>query len=131
MCADALNAMDGLRSSRRSPAEQDSALICKSRRLTTSKTAAKARDMSALPERDSLLYTARIHKHFRLRCGRSAVLTMDEWLCIQEWREAELPVECVLAGIDQAFEQNAIEISSLLHCVWTVQQVAIDRGLSQ
>jgi hypothetical protein len=130
MFARAPSVMDGSYSSQRWPARRDSTSSFTSRRLTNSRNAVKAHEMSAPPESDSL-YTARIHKHFRLRCGKSAVLTIDDWKCIQQWREAGLPLECVIVGIDRAFEQNAAPVTSLLHCVWSVREVCVEMHLSQ
>ncbi len=50
-------------------------------------------------------------------------MTIDDWSCIQLWREMGIPEQCVLRGIDRAFEKNTGDVTSLLHCAWAVKEV--------
>jgi hypothetical protein len=72
---------------------------------------------------ESQNYTALIHKYFLERCRKQAVLTIDDWSCIQSWRERGIPAACVFKGIDRAFAKTAAEVTSLLHCAWAVKEV--------
>ena len=71
-------------------------------------------------------YTAEIHRYFLSRCGKTAVLTIADWSCIQQWREIGIPAECVFKGIDRAFERNAGAVTSLIHCTWAIKEVCRD-----
>ena len=80
--------------------------------------------MTNLNEGAALMFTAQIHKHFRARCRKPLVLTIDDWSCIQRWQEQRIPLDSVLRGIDRAFTCNTGEVTSLLHCRWAVEEVA-------
>jgi hypothetical protein len=73
---------------------------------------------------EALLYAIHISNYFQAKCGRQLSLTLDEWSCIQHWREQGLDVECVLRGIDLAFSMGADQVLSLLHCTAAVQEVS-------
>ena len=73
---------------------------------------------------DGLLYAIHISNYFQAKCGRHLSLTLDEWSCIQQWREQGLDVECVIRGIDLAFSMGAGQVLSLLHCASAVREVS-------
>ncbi len=73
--------------------------------------------MSAAPARhasfpDSLAvnyfnYFTEIEQHFQRKRGALVYLSPVDWALIESWRAAEIPLEAVLAGMDQAFEKFA------------------------
>lgn len=73
---------------------------------------------------EGLLYAIGVFEYFRARCGKSSCFTVDEWTCIQQWREAGLPLDRVLKGIDLAFSVNRGEVGSLLQCANAVREVS-------
>jgi hypothetical protein len=70
-----------------------------------------------------LLYSIQVHQHFRARYGKGTTLTMEEWSCIQQWRERGIQLECVFRGIDLAFSVNVGKVSSVLDCANAVREV--------
>lgn len=73
---------------------------------------------------EALLYAIQISDYFQAKCGSRASLTLDEWSCIQRWREEGLGIECVLRGIDIAFSIGAGKVLSILHCTTAVKEAA-------
>jgi hypothetical protein len=79
--------------------------------------------MENSPSKEARLYTSQIHKYFSGRSGRVPVLSIDDWMCIRQWREDGIPLEYVFNGIDRAFSTNAPAVTSLRHCAPAVQEV--------
>ncbi len=84
-----------------------------------------------LPARDAVEnyfnYFTEIEEHFQRRRGSILLLSTLDWALIDTWREAGIPVEAVLRGIDSAFDRyesqkhrNARRINGL---AWCAQEV--------
>ena len=73
---------------------------------------------------EALRYAVQISNYFQIRKGERASLTLDEWSCVQRWREQGLNIECVFRGIDLAFSTGAGDVVSLLHCAKAVRQAS-------
>lgn len=50
-------------------------------------------------------YFTEIEEHFQRRRGSILLLSTLDWALIETWREAGLPLEAVLRGIDDAFDK--------------------------
>ena len=50
-------------------------------------------------------YFTEIEEHFQRRRGSLLLLSTLDWALIETWREAGIPLEVVLRGIDQAFDK--------------------------
>jgi hypothetical protein len=50
-------------------------------------------------------YFTEIEEHFQRRRGSLLMLSTLDWALIETWREAEIPLEAVLRGIDSAFDK--------------------------
>jgi hypothetical protein len=50
-------------------------------------------------------YFTEIEEHFQRRRGSLLLLSTLEWALIETWREAGIPLEVVLRGIDDAFDK--------------------------
>ena len=51
-------------------------------------------------------YFTEIEERFQRRRGSLLMLSTLDWALIETWREADLPVEVVLRGIDDAFDKH-------------------------
>ena len=51
-------------------------------------------------------YFTEIEEHFQRRRGSILLLSTVDWALIEIWREAGIPLEVVLRGIDQAFDKH-------------------------
>ncbi len=52
-------------------------------------------------------YFTEIEEHFQRRRGSLLLLSTLDWALIETWREAGIPLEVVLRGIDDAFDKYA------------------------
>src|ERR1700758_3579754 len=50
-------------------------------------------------------YFTEIEEHFQRRRGSILLLSTLDWALIETWREAGIPLEAVLRGIDEAFDR--------------------------
>jgi hypothetical protein len=50
-------------------------------------------------------YFTEIEEHFQRRRGSLTLLSTLDWALIETWREAGIPLEAVLQGIDEAFDK--------------------------
>src|ERR1700761_9738151 len=50
-------------------------------------------------------YFTEIEEHFQRRRGSLLLLSTLDWALIEMWREAGVPLEAVLQGIDDAFDK--------------------------
>jgi hypothetical protein len=50
-------------------------------------------------------YFTEIEEHFQRRRGSLLLLSTLDWALIETWREAGIPIEVVLRGIDEAFDK--------------------------
>jgi len=52
-------------------------------------------------------YFSEIEDHFRQRRGTTLMLSTIDWVLMDLWKEAGIPLEAVLRGIDLTFERHA------------------------
>jgi hypothetical protein len=52
-------------------------------------------------------YYTEIEEHFQRRRGSLLMLSTLDWALIETWREAGIPLEAVVRGIDDAFDKRA------------------------
>ena len=75
-------------------------------------------------------YFTEIEEHFQRRRGSLLLLSTLDWALIETWREAGIPLEVVLRGIDEAFDKHDARQRSSTRRVrqinglaWTAQAV--------
>ena len=66
-------------------------------------------------------YFTEIEEHFQRRRGGMLLLSTLDWALIETWKDAGIPLEAVLRGIDGAFERyekrpTARKVNSLAYC---------------
>lgn len=78
-------------------------------------------------------YFTEIEEHFQRRRGSILLLSTLDWALIDTWREAGIPLEAVLRGIDTAFERyesrrhrTARRVNGLAWCAQEVLTAAED-----
>src|SRR5947208_10347907 len=75
-------------------------------------------------------YFTEIEEHFQRRRGTALLLSTLDWVLIETWKDAGIPLEAVLRGIDVAFEkferrpQTFRKVNSLAYCAQAVMQEA-------
>jgi hypothetical protein len=80
-------------------------------------------------------YFTEIEEHFQRRRGALLLLSTLDWALIETWREAGIPLEVVLRGIDDAFDKYAArqqktpnrrlrQVNGLAWCVQPVMEAA-------
>ena len=75
-------------------------------------------------------YFTEIEEHFQRRRGSILLLTTLDWALIETWKDAGVPLEAVLRGIDTAFEkfekrpQAFRKVNSLAYCAQAVLEQA-------
>jgi hypothetical protein len=71
-------------------------------------------------------YFTEIEEHFQRRRGTALLLSTLDWALIETWKDAGIPLEAVLRGIDAAFEKfdnrprTARKVNSLAYCAQAV-----------
>ncbi len=55
-------------------------------------------------------YFTEIEEHFQQRRGSLLMLSTLDWALIETWREAGVPLEAVLRGIDSAFDKHDAKV---------------------
>ena len=71
-------------------------------------------------------YFTEIEEHFQRRRGSGLLLSTLDWALIETWKDAGVPLEAVLRGIDAAFDKydqrpsRAQKINSLVYCAQAV-----------
>src|SRR3989442_13939726 len=71
-------------------------------------------------------YFTEIEEHFQRRRGGSLLLSTLDWALIETWKDAGIPMEAVLRGIDAAFDQyeqrpsKTRKVNSLAYCAQEV-----------
>ena len=71
-------------------------------------------------------YFTEIEEHFQRRRGGTLLLSTLDWALIETWKDAGVPLEAVLHGIDAAFERfekrpsNVRKVNSLAYCAHEV-----------
>jgi hypothetical protein len=74
-------------------------------------------------------YFTEIEEHFQRRRGRIQLSPLD-WALIETWKDAGIPLEAVLRGIDAAFDKyelrpsKAQKVNSLAYCAQAVLMAA-------
>jgi hypothetical protein len=77
-------------------------------------------------------YFTEIEEHFQRRRGTGLLLSTLDWALIETWKDAEIPVEAVLRGIDSAFDRyeqrpsKTRKVNSLAYCAQEVLAAAED-----
>src|SRR5438270_6226865 len=66
-------------------------------------------------------YFTEIEEHFQRRRGGILLLSTLDWALIETWKDAGIPLEAVLRGIDAAFERydkrpTQRKVNSLAYC---------------
>jgi hypothetical protein len=77
-------------------------------------------------------YFTEIEEQFQRRRGGSLLLSTLDWALIETWKDAGIPLEAVLRGIDSAFEKyekrpsRSQKVNSLAYCAQAVLTAAED-----
>jgi adenine-specific DNA methylase len=77
-------------------------------------------------------YFTEIEEHFQRRRGRILLLSTLDWALIETWKNAGVPLEAVLRGIDDAFDKYDLspsksrKVNSLAYCSQAVLAAAED-----
>jgi hypothetical protein len=79
-------------------------------------------------------YFTEIEECFQRARGSTTLLSTLDWALIESWKEADIPLEAVLAGIERAFEkydkrpQRFRKVNSLAYCSQAVLRAAEEAG---
>lgn len=77
-------------------------------------------------------YFTEIEEHFQRRRGGALLLSTLDWALIETWKDAGIPLEAVLRGIDAAFDRydqrpsKSKKVNSLAYCSQEVLTAAED-----
>jgi len=77
-------------------------------------------------------YFTEIEEHYQRRRGTGLLLSTLDWALIETWKQADIPLEAVLRGIDTAFDSyerrpsKTKKINSLAYCSQAVLAAAED-----
>src|ERR1700747_2666096 len=77
-------------------------------------------------------YFTEIEERFLQRRGGGLLLSSLDWALIETWKDAGIPLQAVLRGIDEAFDRYAQrpskskKVNSLAYCSQTVLTAAED-----
>lgn len=77
-------------------------------------------------------YYTEIEEHFQKRRGTGLLLSTLDWALIETWKDAGVPLEAVLRGIDSAFDKydqrpsKTRKVNSLAYCSQEVLAAAED-----
>jgi len=75
-------------------------------------------------------YFTEIEEHFQRRRGSILLLSTLDWALIEVWKDAGIPLEAVLRGIDEAFDRHdqrpskTRKVNSLAYCAQAVLSAA-------
>jgi hypothetical protein len=75
-------------------------------------------------------YFTEIEEHFQRRRGSILLLSTLDWALIETWKDAGVPLEAVLRGIDEAFDRYDMrpsktrKVNSLAYCAQAVLTAA-------
>jgi hypothetical protein len=74
-------------------------------------------------------YFTEIEEHFQRRRGSGLLLSTLDWALIETWKDAGIPLEAVLRGIDDAFDSRerhprTKKVNSLAYCAQAVLSAA-------
>ena len=79
-------------------------------------------------------YFTEIEEYFWKKRGTAMMISTLDWALIDAWKQAQIPIEAVLRGIDQTFEKyekrrrRLRKINSLAYCHQAVLTAAEDAG---
>jgi hypothetical protein len=81
-------------------------------------------------------YFTEIEEHFWRKRGTAILLTTLDWALIDSWKQADIPLEAILRGIDRAFDKSeqrksrTRRVNSLAYCHQAVLEAAgeMERG---
>jgi len=87
-----------------------------------------------IPVRNYFNYFTEIEERFQQRRGSILLLSTLDWALIETWREAGIPLEAVLRGIDAAFDKyeqrqkrgRMRRINGLAWCAQAVMEAAVE-----
>ncbi|HZR32933.1 MAG TPA: hypothetical protein VFA76_13895 [Terriglobales bacterium] len=77
-------------------------------------------------------YFTEIEEHFCRRRGTTLLLSTLDWALIETWKDAGIPLEAVLRGVDESFDKyerrpfRTRKINSLAYCAQEVLSAAED-----
>ena len=77
-------------------------------------------------------YFTEIEEHYQRRRGTTLLLSTLDWALIETWKDAGIPLEAVLRGIDDAFDKydqrrsKSKKVNSLAYCSQAVLAAAED-----
>src|ERR1700752_4012739 len=77
-------------------------------------------------------YFTEIEEHFQRRRGGILLLSTLDWALIETWKDAGIPLEAALRGIDTAFDRydqrpsRSKKVNSLAYCAQEVLNAAED-----
>src|SRR5215813_5351444 len=77
-------------------------------------------------------YFTEIEEHFQRRRGSILMLSTLDWALIETWKDAGIPLEAVLRGIDDTFDRyeqrpsKTKKVNSLAYCAQEVLAAAED-----
>jgi hypothetical protein len=75
-------------------------------------------------------YFTEIEEHYQRRRGTALLLSTLDWALIETWKDAGVPLEAVLRGIDEAFDRydqrpsKTRKVNSLAYCAQAVLAAA-------
>jgi hypothetical protein len=74
-------------------------------------------------------YFTEIEEHFQRRRGGILLLSTLDWALIETWKDADVPLEAALRGIDAAFERyekrpSSRKVNSIAYCTQEVLSAA-------
>lgn len=81
---------------------------------------------------DNFNYFSDIEERFQQRRGTLLLLSTLDWALIESWKEADIPLDAVLRGIDSAFDKydrrptKTRKVNSLAYCTQEVLAAAED-----
>src|SRR5215831_11310438 len=77
-------------------------------------------------------YFTEVEEHFQRRRGSVLLLSALDWALIETWKDAGIPLEAVLRGIDSAFDRYDLrasktkKVNSLAYCAQEVLSASED-----
>ena len=92
----------------------------------------EAHGSQILPVENYFNYFTEIEEHYHRRRGTTLLLSTLDWALIETWKNAGVPLEAVLRGIDEAFDKydqrpsKTKKVNSLAYCSQAVLTAAED-----
>jgi len=102
--------------------------------LSATARPARAASPTEMPVLNYFNYFTEIEEHFQKRRGSLLLLSTLDWALIETWREAGIPLEAALRGIDAAFDKYEARqkrgrmrrINGLAWCAQAVMKAAME-----